>query len=154
MAIKILTPIGTDYGIATEAYVRIKEYNISKTGAINLQIEIFLSEQEYKSGSMPVRNRIIGDSIVLDLGHDELVTETITRTVSPQVDTPPPVDANGSTIMPATLPELVEETVTVSSVRRIADLSSLEENNIFKFGYGKLKEKLITLFEEDDIVDC
>jgi hypothetical protein len=154
MAIKILTPIGTDYGIAEQAYIRIKEYNISKTGAVNLQLEIFLSQEDYNNGSTPVRNRIIGDSVVLDLGHDELVTTTETILATPQVTETPPVNENGETIMPDPIPTPVEETITTTKVVRIIDLASLEENNIFTFGYSKLKEKLVTLFNEDDIIDC
>ena len=154
MAIKILTPIGTDYGIAQEAYVRIKEYNISKTGAINLQLEIFLSEEDFKKGSTPVRNRMIGDSLVLDLGHDEIVTETKTIMATPGSDTPPPTNEEGLTIMPSVIAEPVAETLTITTTVRVIDLSYLEQNSIFLFGYSKLKEKLVTLFNEDDIIDC
>jgi hypothetical protein len=154
MAIKITTPIGTDFGIADEAYIRIKEYNISKTGAINLQLEIFLSEENYQNGSTPVRNRVIGDSVVLDLGHDEIITETTTIMATPPIDTEPPVDEDGNTIMPETTAEPVPTEVTTTKVVRIVDMSLLEENNIFAFGYTKLKEKLNTLFGSSNVVDC
>jgi hypothetical protein len=151
MAIKILTQIGTDSGITSEAYVRIHEYNISKSGAVNLQLQIFLSEDV----KIPVKNKLIGDSLVFDLGHDEIVEEVKTITATPGDTAPtPPVNSEGLTIMPDILPELEEQTVTKSTIVRVVNLSILESNNLFEFGYGKLKDYLITLFGEENVIDC
>ena len=151
MAIKILTQIGTDSGITSEAYVRIHEYNISKSGAVNLQLQIFLSENV----KIPVKNKLIGDSLVFDLGHDEIVEEVKTIISTPgDVSPTPPVNAEGLTIMPDTLSELEEQTVTTSTIVRVVDLSILESNNLFEFGYAKLKTHLIGLFGEENVINC
>ena len=44
----------------------------------------------------------------------------------------------------------VEEGVT----KIVPDLSSVEDKDVFEFGYGKLKEKLVSLFGADNVVDC
>ena len=44
----------------------------------------------------------------------------------------------------------VEETYT--SV--VPDLTPLEDETIFAFGYAKLKDKLVGLFGAENVVDC
>ncbi len=48
MALKITSQIGTDKGITSEAYVRIADYQISKSGSANFRIEIYQSQSEPK----------------------------------------------------------------------------------------------------------
>jgi hypothetical protein len=151
MAIKILSQIGTDSGITSEAYVRIHEYNISKSGAVNLQLQIFLSEN-LKS---PVRNKLIGDSLVLDLSRDEIITETkkVSSTIGDFSPTPPQ-NSEGLTVMPSQLPELEEKEIVSTSIIKIVDLSELESSNLFEFGYNKLRAYLISIFGIDNVLDC
>jgi hypothetical protein len=143
MALKITSQIGTDKGITSEAYVRISNYNLTKFGSANFQVEIFQSEEDATptANGMPgmmvglARNQQIGDNIYVQLNKQE------ERTVSYPV---PGVDAEGNAF-----PDRVE-TITVS----VPDLSSAEGVDIFAFGYSHLKAKLVDLFGEENIVDC
>ena len=143
MALKITTQIGTDKGITSEAYVRISNYQLSKFGSANFQVEIFQSEEDAapSTNGMPgmmagqARNQQIGDSIYVQLTRQE------ERTVSYSVTG---VDAEGNA-----LPDRVE-TITIY----VPDLSSAEGVDIFAFGYSHLKAKLVDLFGEDNVVDC
>jgi len=151
MAIKILTQIGTDSGITSEAYVRIHEYNISKSGAINLQLEIYLSE-DLKN---PVKNKSIGDSLVLDLSHSEIVTETkIISATKGEFSPIPPINQEGLTVMPEGVNEIEVKEITTETLVKVVDLSELENKTIFEFGYDKLKTYLISIYGKENIVDC
>jgi hypothetical protein len=143
MALKITAQIGTDKGITSEAYVRISNYQLSKFGSANFQIEIFQSEEDATpaANGMPVmtagqaRNQQIGDSLYVPL------TQQIEETISvPQYG----VDEDGNA-----LPN-VDQVIT----KTVPDLSSAEGVDIFEFGYSNLKAKLVDLFGEDNIVDC
>lgn len=143
MALKITTQIGTDKGITSEAYVRIANYQLSKFGSANFQIEIFQSEEDVPSVNNTItpmiasqaRNQQIGDSIFVQL------TKQVEETISiPQYG----VDEDGNA-----LPN-VAQVVT----KTVPDLSSAEDVDIFTFGYSHLKAKLVDLFGEDNIVDC
>ena len=143
MALKITTQIGTDKGITSEAYVRISNYQLSKFGSANFQIEIFQSEEDATPAGtgMPgmmagqARNQQIGDTLYVPLTRQE------ERTNTHEV---PGTDADGNPF-----PDRVE-TVTVT----VPDLSSAEGVDIFEFGYTHLKAKLVDLFGEDNVVDC
>jgi hypothetical protein len=143
MALKITTQIGTDKGITSEAYVRISNYQLSKFGSANFQIEIFQSEEDVPSVNNTItpmiasqaRNQQIGDSIFVQL------TKQVEETISiPQYG----VDEDGNAL------SNVDQVVT----KTVPDLSSAEDVDIFTFGYSHLKAKLVDLFGEDNIVDC
>lgn len=143
MALKITTQIGTDKGITSEAYVRIANYQLSKFGSANFQVEIYQSEEDATpaANAMPgmmvgqARNQQIGDSIYVQL--QKQVSETVSY---PTMG----VDAEGNA-----LPDRVE-TITKS----VPDLSSAEGVDIFAFGYSHLKAKLVDLFGAENVVDC
>jgi hypothetical protein len=143
MALKITTQIGTDKGITSEAYVRIANYQLSKFGSANFQIEIFQSEEDVPSVNNTItpmiasqaRNQQIGDSIFVQL------TKQVEEIISiPQYG----VDEDGNA-----LPN-VDQVIT----KTVPDLSSAKDVDIFTFGYSHLKAKLVDLFGEDNIVDC
>ena len=46
MALTINTPIGTDRGLATNAYVRINEYRVLKTGECIFDIHIYKTKED------------------------------------------------------------------------------------------------------------
>lgn len=143
MALKITTQIGTDKGITSEAYVRISNYQLSKYGSANFQVEIFQSEDDAAPStnggpsmmSGQARNQQIGDSIYVQLMAQE------EREVSYSVAG---TDEEGNPLPDRT------ETITVS----VPDLSSAEGVDIFAFGYSHLKDKLVDLFGEENVVDC
>jgi hypothetical protein len=143
MALKITTQIGTDKGITSEAYVRIANYQLSKFGSANFQIELFQSEEDVPSVNNTItpmmasqaRNQQIGDSIFVQLTKQVEVTISV-----PQAG----LDEEGNP-----LPN-VDQVIT----KTVPDLSSAEDVDIFTFGYSHLKAKLVDLFGEDNIVDC
>jgi hypothetical protein len=143
MALKITTQIGTDKGITSEAYVRISNYQLSKFGSANFQVEIFQSQEDATPSAtvMPgmaaglARNQQIGDSLYVPLTRQEERTNTY--------------EVSGTDTDGNPFPDRVE-IVTVT----VPDLSSAEGVDIFAFGYSHLKAKLVDLFGEDNVVDC
>lgn len=169
MALKITTQIGTDKGITAEAYVRIADYQISKSGSANFRIEIYQSEADVPSiGAMVpgpmggiARNQQIGDNLWVALTKEIDVTVTEKRMVPVQVQeeiqAPGPLDEDGNPTMitqNVTRTEMQEQDVEVTHKRTVPDLSSAEDVDIFAFGYGKLKAKLVELFGANNVVDC
>jgi len=160
MALKITTQIGTDKGITSEAYVRIADYQVSKYGSASFRIELFQTQAESVTNNgmypMPMgngiaRNQQIGDSLWVAMTKEVEATRTVQRSV--EVVREAVLDAEGEVITPASstweMQDVVEEyTATVP------DLSALEDGTIFAFAYGKLKEKLVTLFGAENVVDC
>ena len=169
MAIKITTQIGTDKGITSEAYVRIADYQISKSGSANFRIEIYQSQTDVPSANSvypgpmggTARNQQIGETLWVAMTKeiDIVVTEqrTVPVEVEQEVQVPGPLDEEGN---PTTVTQTVTRTemqpqeVEVTYQRTVPDLSSAEDVDIFAFGYGKLKAKLIELFGAGNVVDC
>lgn len=169
MALKITTQIGTDKGITSEAYVRIADYQISKSGSANFRIEIYQSQANVPSASnmMPspmggsARNQQIGENLWVSLTKEIDVTATEKRMVPVQVQeeiqVPGPVDEDGNpttVTQTTTRTEMQEQDVEVTYKRTVPDLSAAEDVDIFAFGYGKLKAKLVELFGANNVVDC
>lgn len=169
MALKITSQIGTDKGITSEAYVRIADYQISKSGSANFRIEIYQAQADVPSpsstGPAPMggsaRNQQIGDNLWVALTKEIDVTVTQKQMVPVQVEeevqVPGPVDEDGN---PTTITEtrtrtqMQEQDVQVTQKRIVPDLSTAEGVDIFAFGYGKLKAKLVELFGAGNVVDC
>ncbi len=136
MAFKINTPIGTDAGIITGAYVRIGGYNINKNGDIVFIIDIFKDKDatSYDTAYIPtihpnkLQSKEIGISLDLKMTNRIAYTKTITKQVD-GVDTQ------------------MEETF----YKKVSDLSVFETKTIFEVGYEKLGEKLASLYGEENI---
>jgi len=169
MAIKILSQLGTDKGITEQAYVRIADYQISKSGSANFRIEIYQSQADVPSpssvGPAPMggsaRNQQIGDNLWVALTKEIDITVTqkqmVPVQVQEEVQVPGPVDEDGNpttVTQTVTRTEMQEQDVQVTQKRTVPDLSSAEDVDIFAFGYGKLKAKLVELFGADNVVDC
>jgi len=169
MALKITSQIGTDKGITSGAYVRIADYQISKSGSANFRIEIYQSEADVPSVSSPMpvsmsgtsRNQQIGENLWVALTKEIDVTVTEKRIVPVQVQeevqVPGPVDESGNSApmsQTVTRTEMQEQDVEVTHKRIVPDLSTAEDVDIFEFGYGKLKAKLVELFGASNVVDC
>jgi hypothetical protein len=158
MALKIITQIGTDKGITSEAYVRIADYQVSKYGSANFRIELFESKPEvHISGPIAqtmttqARNQQIGDNMWVELSKEVATTSIVNKLVRVFVQTV--LAEDGTVITPGTDTwenQDVEETYMVKT----PDLSPLETTTIFEFGYSHLKEKLVSLFGAENIVDC
>lgn len=169
MAIKITTQIGTDKGITSEAYVRIADYQISKSGSANFRLEIFQSQADVPSltamspGPMggTARNQQIGETLWVPMTKEIDVTVTQTQMVPVQVEeevtVPGPLDEEGNpttVTQTVTRTEMQQQEVEVIQKRIVPDLTSAEDVDIFAFGYGKLRTKLVELFGADNVVDC
>ena len=168
MGLRITTQIGTDKGITSEAYIRISDYQISKSGWANLTLELFQSQDDVPVpgtpfGPIPMfsRNLQIGERLVVPLTKEveEVVTEKqmVPVEVTEEVTHPGPLDENGfATIVTTTQTrvEMREQDVQVTRTKAVLDLTSVEEANVFAFGYTKLKAKLNELFGADKVVDC
>ena len=160
MALKITAQIGTDKGITSEAYVRIADYQVSKYGSASFRIELFQAQADsvtnngmYPSpmGNGIARNQQIGDSVWVAMTKEVEATRTVQRSV--EVVTEAVLDSEGEVITPASSTwemQDVEETYTAT----VPDLSPLEDETIFEFGYAKLKDKLVGLFGANKVVDC
>lgn len=161
MGLKITTQIGTDKGITSEAYVRISTYNVSKYGYADFQLELFQSQSEaenaQKIGSKLVlhsifsKNYEIGDCLNVKLEKPVEKTRKVLKSVPYEI--PAVLDADGKEVTPAMTQSKMEE-VDETYTTNVPDLSSAENSNIFKFGYDKLKEKLISLYGEENVVNC
>lgn len=136
MAFQINTPIGTNDGIVTGAYVRISGYNISKSGDAVFIVDIFKDKAstEYDTAYIPVihPNKLQSKEIGISL--DVKMTNRVeyTKTITKQVDG---IDTN------------MEETF----YKKVSDLSIFENKTIFEVGYEKLKEKLVSLYGAENI---
>ena len=168
MALKITKSIGTDKGITSEAYVRIADYQISKSGNANFRIQLYLSEADATpsnasmgpTGGDQARNQAIGEYLSIPMTKE--VTETKTRTMMQPVEkdvtkTRTITNEAGEevseeyTVKEYTTEEVTSEyTVTLT----VPDLSSAEGIDIFAFGYARLKEKLVSIFTAAKVVDC
>lgn len=125
MAVKITAQIGTDKGITSEAYVRIADYQVSKYGYANLRLEIFQSAADAApEGANPMMS-------VAGQARNQQIGDSLSIPLVKQVEN----EEEGPIVI-------------------VPDLSSVEDKNVFEFGYGKLKEKLVSLFGADHVVDC
>lgn len=168
MALKITKSIGTDKGITNEAYVRIADYQISKSGNANFRIQLYLNEADATpnnasmgpTGGDQARNQAVGEYLSIPMTKE--VTETKTRTMMQPVEkdvvkTRTITNEAGEevseeyTVKEYTTEEVTSEyTVTLT----VPDLSSAEGVDIFAFGYSHLKAKLVSLFSAAKIEDC
>ena len=136
MAFKINTPIGTNDGIVTGAYVRISGYDVNKNGNVVFVIDIFKDKDSsmHDTAYIPVvhpnklQSKEIGISLDIKMTNRIEYTKTITKQVD-GVDT-----------------EMEEE-----FTKKVSDLSVFETKTIFEVGYEKLGEKLASLYGAENI---
>ena len=167
MALKIIKSIGTDKGITNQAYVRIADYQISKSGHANFRVELFLNAEEATANQsgMPgsynqARNQEIGEylSVQLTKEVEETLTRKMTKPVEAEVTRTRTVTAEDGTetteeyTVVEMVPTEVDEEYTIT--KTVPDLSSAESVDIFAFGYSHLKAKLVKLFTASKVEDC
>jgi hypothetical protein len=168
MALKITKSIGCDKGITNEAYVRIADYQISKSGNANFRIQLYMSEADATPASASMgpmggdqaRNQAIGEylSVPLTKQVEETKTRTMMRPVETEVTRTRTVTNEAGeevseeyTVMEYSTEEVTEEYTVTNTV---PDLSSAEGVDIFAFGYSHLKAKLVSLFSAAKVEDC
>ncbi len=136
MAFQINTPIGTNGGIITGAYIRISGYEIRKNGKAIFAIDVFDGQDATNIDTAYIPdihpNKLQSKEIGLSLEVDMTQRVTYTKTITKQVDG---VDTE------------MEETFT----KKVSDLSVFENKTIFEVGYEKLGEKLASLYGAENI---
>jgi len=170
MALKINNQIGCDQGITDQAYIRINTYNIDKVnGNIDIHYSTYLNEEASKpinminsptmnrSNGQPIRNNKIGDSFNIPLKKEVVQTTTtmqrqpIQKEVTSNIETT--IDGVTTTEKKTTMEIVMEEVAVTNEVKTmVADMTLLDDVNVFAFCYDKLKQKLLIDF--NDIVDC
>ena len=168
MALKITTQIGTNKGITSEAYVRISKYTIDKAGYGKFNLQIFQREEDATPSltsdvNIPSPNMEAKSAQIGEFMHVKLL-KTVTTTVRKNMPTRiteviqvPVLDENrqptGQTQdREVTRTVLQEQDVDVDT--EVPDMTSAIGQDIFEFGYTKLKEELSAVFGAENIVDC
>lgn len=171
MALKILSQIGTDQGITSEAYLRIANYNLDKNGcSANFRLQLFMSEADAKPAlkTMPynptnpeARCQLIGDNLYHSFRKEIEVDSTCVRMVSKPVEKvetitikDPVTGEETTTTQTITVNEMVQEEYPCKEKVFVCDLTPVEGVDIFNYGYALLKEKMIGIFGADNVVDC
>jgi hypothetical protein len=157
MAFKITKEIVTSKGVTSEAYVRISKYEIDKVGKAIFKIDSFLNKQSvldaFETPYNPERAIIheLGEHLHIWLQKDldvitkEMETETVTIKAV--------LDEDGLIITPEKK-EYIQKEVERIVTKKVPDLSSLENGTIFQHGYDHLKQKLVSLYGEENIIIC
>ena len=161
MALIIKTPIGTDRGLATNAYVRIQEYRILKTGECIFEIHIYKSKADAiladsniatyaTSNHLTCVSLEIGKELKVDLRYE------IIKTVSVPEEKPKTVQrlrTVGNRTYNVTENIMETELNTYETTLKIPNWNQLQNHNIFEFGYAKLRDKLSELYGAENIED-
>lgn len=163
MALKITTQIGTNRGLTSEAYVRIGSYDLKKSGELELWLQIYQKEEDANQplGVTPLYK----ESVSLEIG--SILKVPLLKDVTIQVKKTMPVDEEQTISVPVRNAEgvvtsteerqvtrKVMKEVDVDEVMHVADMSLIQGQDIFEFGYAKLKEKLVSLYGAENIQDC
>ena len=164
MALKITKQLGTNRGITDEAYIRIVSYSINKYGFLQLNTQMFLTQEqasislEQIVSNMECFNYEVGNSFKIPL------TKALTRTVNKLVIVDEPYEKKTpiygedgrmtgeySTEMST---QKVHKQMDVEEEYQVPDMSIIEGQDIFQFGYTHLKEKLSAIFGAENVVNC
>jgi hypothetical protein len=162
MALKITSQIGTNRGLTSEAYIRIGSYDILKSGELQLWLQIYQNETD---ANQPVgETPLYKESVSLEIG--SIVKVPLLKQLTRSVTKVELIDEVQTIIVPKLengvqvgteekeITKKVPQEVTVEEPYSIPDMSIIEGQDIFAFGYTKLREHLVMLFGEENIVDC
>ena len=162
MALKITAEIGTNRGITNSAYLRIVNYQISKFGYLQLNTQMFLNEEQ---ASVPMGQIVAGmECFNIQIQNMLMIplTKTLTRTVNKMVmveeeyeKKTPIYDENGQltgNFNTETATHSIPKQMDVEEEYQVPDLSLIENQDIFAYGYAALKTKLIQTFGAENII--
>jgi hypothetical protein len=165
MALTINTPIGTDRGLANNAYVRINEYRVLKTGECIFDVHIYKTKEDAiiadsniatygKANHLTCTSLEIGKEVRVDLSREIVKTVTI-PTETPTTAVVTKTIGSGDRMKSYTVTESSIEIKnnTFETTLKIADWTTLENHNIFEFGYSMLKDKLVQLYGDENVID-
>jgi hypothetical protein len=161
MALIIKTAIGTDRGLAANAYVRINEYRVLKTGECIFDIHIYKSKAEAiladsniatygVANYLTCRSHEIGNEVKLNLSREIIKTVTVAKEIPKTIQVERTI---GTRTYNVTENVIEVEPTTYETTLKVPDWSQVENHNIFEFGYAKLKDKLIELYGAENIED-
>jgi hypothetical protein len=161
MALIINTPIGTDRGLATNAYVRIQEYRILKTGECIFEIHIYKSKADAILADSDVATYATSNHLTcvsLEIGKELRVDlrREIVKTVTVQTEVPKTVQrlrTVGNKTYNVTENIMDAELSTYETTLKVPNWNQVENHNIFEFGYAKLRDRLCDLYGEENISD-
>ncbi len=162
MALKITKQIGTNRGLTSEAYIRISKYEISKLGFMNCWLQVYQTESD---ANQPAEETpFYKESVSLEIGRicKIPIVDTLTRTVKKiqlvdqkeTIKVPVYVDGVQTGVEDREVTRKYPMEVDVEETYEVPNLSLIEGQDIFEYGYTKLKEKLVSLFGAENIVDC
>ena len=168
MALRITVPIGTNKGITSEAYVRISKYIIDKAGYGKFDLQVFkteadatnilTSETNVYSPLAEAKSAQIGDFMHIKLLKTvtSVVRKNMPTSITETIQVPvldenrqPTGQTESKTI---TRTVLQEQDVNVDT--EVPDMTLVTGQDIFTFGYTKLKEELSEVFGAENIQDC
>jgi hypothetical protein len=165
MALIINTPIGTDRGLANNAYVRINEYRVLKTGECIFDIHIYKTKEDAivadsnvgtygKANHLTCMSLEIGKTLNINLAREIVKEVTVPKDI-PTTATVQKTIGSGPTMKTYTVTEnrVEQQMHTYETTLKVADWTTLEAHNIFEFGYAMLKDKLVELYGEENVVD-
>jgi hypothetical protein len=161
MALIVNTPIGTDRGLATNAYIRIGNYMIEKAGRCKFDIHIYKSKEDAIIADSNVATYGVANHLTaysLEIGKELTVdlTREIIKTVTVPNEKPVTVQVErtiGTRSYMTTETQVVVEDATYQTTLKVPDWTQLENHNIFEFGYAKLKDRLSELYGAENIED-
>lgn len=165
MALIVNTPIGTDRGLANNAYIRINEYRVVKTGECIFDIHIYKTKEEAviadsnigtygKANHLTCMSLEIGKEIRVDLSREIVKTVTVPKE-TPTTAIVTKTIGSGDRMKSYTVSESTIEMQnhTYETTLKVPDWTTMEAHNIFEFGYSMLKDRLVKLYGEENVVD-
>lgn len=165
MALIVNTPIGTDRGLATNAYIRINEYRVLKTGECIFDVHIYKTKEDAviadsnvgtygKANHLTCMSLEIGKEVRVDLSREIVKTVTVPKE-KPTTAIVTKTIGSGDRMKTYTVTEntIEIEDHTYETTLKVADWTTMEAHNIFEFGYAILKDKLVQLYGEENVVD-
>jgi hypothetical protein len=165
MALIVNTPIGTDRGLANNAYIRINEYRVVKTGECVFDIHIYKTKEEAviadsnigtygKANHLTCMSLEIGKEIRVDLSREIVKTVTVPKE-TPTTSIVTKTIGSGDRMKSYTVSESTIEMQnhTYETTLKVPDWTTMEAHNIFEFGYSMLKDRLVKLYGEENVVD-
>ncbi len=161
MALRVTTPIGTDRGLIQNAYIRIGEYRVLKTGECIFDVHIYKNQEDAiladsnmatigKANERTCFSLEIGKEVRIDLGREIVKTVTVPKEIPMTVKRTRTI---GSHSYEVTENMITSSLHTFETKIKVPNWSALQNNNIFAFGYAVLKDRLVELYGVENIID-
>jgi hypothetical protein len=167
MALKINTQVGTNKGITNELYVRIAVYQINKIGFLRANLELFMNEDDSKlpeseiaSRNLRCYNSQIDDHIIIPLGKldEKLIKVRKPHTTIEEVTETSYIKGEDGKmeVVTKTVPKHITREMEVEEKLsvKVPYIDLIKNADVFEFTYVILKNKLISLYGEENIEDC